>query len=132
MIVSVVGCCEVYAMQEGEKPKSPGMAYQHYAPHCKTAYFTEKELRAAKELYNKEKEAEGNPCFLIKTELQDLVDGEKLLLGSTDVEMASRLYSLLRSGEKKYSLLIGVEPEERGGAMTGVLNRMRRAFGSEG
>lgn len=131
MIASVVGACEVYVLKEGEKPKSPGMAYKHYAPRCRTAYFTERELEEAKRIYNKEKEEGGKPCFLIETELQDALEGEKLLLGSTDAEMANSLYSQLRRGEEKYTLLIGIEPEERGGVMAGVLNRMRRAFGSE-
>ena len=39
MIASVVGDCGVYHMRAGEKPKSPGMAYKHYAPGCRTAYL---------------------------------------------------------------------------------------------
>ena len=39
MIAAEVGACEYYHMQAGEKPKSPGMAYKHYAPSCRTAFF---------------------------------------------------------------------------------------------
>ncbi len=45
--------------------------------------------------------------------------------------MAARLYALLREGEQKATLLIAIEPKERGGVMDGVLNRFCRAFGRD-
>ena len=43
--------------------------------------------------------------------------------------MAANLYALLREGERKATLLIGIEPRCRGGVMDGVRNRLLRAFG---
>ena len=43
--------------------------------------------------------------------------------------MAANLYKLLRKGERKATLLIGIEPREKGGVMDGVRNRLLRAFG---
>ena len=54
MIASVVGKCGVYEKKEGDKPKSPGMAYRHYSPKCKTAYFSYGERDKASALYRAE------------------------------------------------------------------------------
>ena len=45
--------------------------------------------------------------------------------------MARRLYALLRKGEAQATLLIGIEPQKKGGVMAGVMNRFERAFGGE-
>lgn len=132
MISSVVGACGVYHMREGERPKSPGMAHKHYAPSCNTAYYTERELSAAVSRYNEETARGGTPCFLCDTRTgRELSDFSVLDLGGTSEEMASRLYALLREGERRATLLIAVEPTARGGVMDGVLNRFRRAFGRD-
>ncbi len=130
MIASVAGDCKLYRAQTGEKPKSPGMAYKHYSPRCRTAYFTERE--GAIRAYDEEKNAGGTPCILCEHGKVPFLGGRETLdLGGTGEEMAQRLYALLRKGERSATLLIGIEPEERGGCMAGVLNRMRRAFGAE-
>ncbi len=131
MIASVAGECGVYRPKTGERPKSPGMAYKHYAPRCKTAYFGREELEKAIECYEKEAKT-GVPCFLCESEVCALLKDRRTLdLGGTPEEMARRLYALLRKGEEQATLLIGVEPREKGGVMAGVMNRMKRAFGVE-
>lgn len=130
MIANVVGACGVYERKEGEKPKSPGMAYKHYAPACKTAYFKVEELEQAKELYIREESAGGTAYFLAESNIVKLLADYKTLdLGGTGEQMAQKLYAQLRKGEKLATLLIGIEPMMRGGVMDGVLNRMTRAFG---
>lgn len=129
MIASVAGDCGVYKMRAGEKPKSPGMAYKHYSPRCKTAYFTAEALEDAIACYEAEAKS-GAPCFLCETAVCARLNGyETLDLGGTPEEMARRLYMLLRKGEQQATLLIGIEPSEHGGVMAGVLNRLHRAFG---
>ncbi len=131
MIARVAGVCGVYRPKTGERPKSPGMAYKHYSPRCKTAYFTREELEKAVVCY-REEEKSGSPCFLCESEVCAILgDYSTLDLGGSPEEMARRLYALLRKGEGEATLLIGVEPQEKGGVMAGVLNRMRRAFGAE-
>ncbi len=131
MIVEAVGECGVYHAKSGERPKSPGMAYKHYSPRCKTAYFPREELEKAVACY-REEEACGAPCFLCESEVCALLQGFRTLdLGRTPEEMARRLYALLRKGEQQATLLIGIEPREKGGVMAGVMNRMKRAFGVE-
>lgn len=130
MIASVVGDCGVYHMRAGEKPKSPGMAYKHYAPGCRTAYFSADALSDAKRCYERERGAGGTPYFLAEHAVCESLAGYAALdLGASPEEMASNLYARLREGERKASLLIAVEPRARGGVMDGVRNRFLRAFG---
>ncbi len=130
-VAAVAGDCGVYKMKEGERPKSPGMAYKHYSPRCKTAYFPRSRLDEAMACYEDEARS-GSPCFLCESAVCALLRGfETLDLGGTPEEMARRLYLLLRKGEARATLLIGIEPSEHGGVMAGVLNRLHRAFGVE-
>ena len=134
MIISVVGSCGVYQKKEGEKPKSPGMAYKHYSPKCRTAYFTADEKDRAVECYRYEEERGGKPYFLIESGLaKEFSDAgmKALVLGETGEQMAKALYGQLRRAEECATLLICVEPILRGGVMAGVLNRLTRAFGVE-
>ena len=127
MIASVAGACEVYQMAEGEKPKSPGMAYKHYSPRCRTAFCTS--VEEAVRLYRKE---QGVACILCESQTAEkLKDYRVLDLGDTGEEMAHRLYALLREGEQRADLLIAIQPTRTGGVMAGVLNRLYRAFGIE-
>lgn len=132
MIASVAGRCFVYERKAGEKPKSPGMAYKHYAPQCKTAYFSAEEREKAIKKYREEEATGGKPRFLAENRIADELSKEGfecLLLGGTGGEMAQRLYAQLRQAEKEATLLICIEPTLRGGVMAGVMNRLMRAFG---
>lgn len=132
MIAAVAGACGIYRAKAGEKPKSPGMAYKHYSPRCRTAYFTENEVKAAAMFYREAEKTGEIPCFLCESDVCSVLNGYRTLdLGGTGEVMARRLYELLRTGEKTATLLIGIEPREKGGVMAGVLNRMHRAFGVE-
>ncbi len=129
-IARIAGDCRVYVPAEGEKPKSPGMAYKHYSPRCKTACCRSAE--EALRLYENEETGGGKPMILCESALLPRFSGREVLdLGETDAEMARRLYTLLRQGEKRATLLVGVMPSGRGGAMAGVLNRFTRAFGGD-
>ena len=130
MIASVAGSCGVYVPKPGEQPKSPGMAYKHYAPKCRTALFAPEELDQAQALYREEEKRGGVPCFFCEDVIARSLKGCRVLdLGSTGEEMANRLYDLLHRGEEEATLLIGICPKERGGVFEGVLNRLTRAFG---
>lgn len=125
MIARIAGSCGVYVPSKGEKPKSPGMAYKHYSPRCRTAYC--ETLEEALRIYREER---GTPVILCESGIASkLPDCNTLDLGSTGEEMARRLYSLLRTGEKCATLLIAIEPKQKDGLMAGVLNRLHRAFG---
>ena len=130
MIEQVAGSCGVYLPREGEKPKSPGMAYKHYAPRCKTVLC--RNADEAQKIFRKEEKSGGKPYILCESgripELQ--VKGNRILdMGSTQAQMASRLYDLLRKKEGEATLIIAIMPKEKGGGMAGVLNRLTRACG---
>ena len=130
MIAAEVGACEVYVPHEGEKPKSPGMAYKHYAPSCRTAFFTAREAEQAIRCYLTEQGRGGTPYFLCEHSfLTEHPEYRALDLGETPWEMAARLYAHLRTGERCATLLIGIEPKQDGGVMDGIKNRLLRAFG---
>ncbi len=130
MIASVAGECGVYHAAAGERPKSPGMAYKHYSPRCRTAYV--KTVEEASALYDEERERGGKPCILCESGLTSRLGGREFLdLGASGEEMAQRLYMLLRMAERTATLLIGIAPSMEGGVMAGVLNRLTRAFGGD-
>ncbi len=128
MIAAVAGDCGVYHMKEGEKPKSPGMAYKHYSPRCRTALFAAEEGALAE--YAREEASGGTPYLLCTEQTARRHPGLRALsLGETPEEMAANLYARLREGERCATELVAVLPEARGGVMDGVLNRLTRACG---
>ena len=134
MIASAVGRCGVYEKKAGDKPKSPGMAYRHYSPKCRTAYFSCGERDKAVALFREEESRGGKPYLLIESGRAEEFAGfgaSVLLLGGTGEEMAQKLYAHLRAAEEIATLLICVEPTLRGGVMAGVMNRLTRAFSTE-
>ena len=107
------------------------MAHQHYAPKCRTACFSAEEREKARLCYEEELRAGGTPFYVCERALLPFLSGNALDLGGDPAEMAARLYAVLREGEQKATLLIAIEPKERGGVMDGVLNRFCRAFGRD-
>lgn len=133
MILSAAGACEVYGdtVKEGEKAKSPGMLYKHYAPKCKTALYSLEDKNSALEYAKKESEKGVKVAFLVESKAKEGLEAFTLFdLGGTEREMAARLYGLLREAEKSVDLLIAIEPKDRGGIMTGVMNRLKKACNS--
>jgi len=131
MIAAVVGDCGEYKPQEipGEKVKSPGVLYKHYSPRCKTILVPDNEVYLARKMLFEEQK-KGRVAILCEngvTEVFADMDVRILPLGSTEEEMATRLYDLLREAEKVCDILIAVEPKKKDGVMVGVLNRLKKA-----
>lgn len=130
MIERVAGRCEVYIPKEGEQVRSPGMKYKHYAPKCKTCMFDDPQ--AAVVAFEDLKKQGNRVYVLCESKYTEIFPPEYVLdLGSTPEEMASRLYSLLRQGEKVADVIVAIRPRETGGVMAGVLNRMNKACAGE-
>lgn len=130
MIERVAGRCEVYIPKEGEQVRSPGMKYKHYAPKCKTCMFDDPQ--AAVVAFEDLKKQGNRVYVLCESKYTEIFSPEYVLdLGSTPEEMASRLYSLLRQGEKVADVIVAIRPRETGGVMAGVLNRMNKACAGE-
>ena len=134
MIASVVGACEEYVpnLSAGEKVKSPGVLYKHYAPRCKTVLC--KSAEEAKTRAIEEKTKGLRVAILCENSLKASMENTGVIvldLGATDREMAANLYGLLRCAERVADVLIAVEPRYQGGVMAGVLNRLHKACSSE-
>lgn len=132
MIAQVVGACEEYTpnLQAGEKVKSPGVLYKHYSPRCKTLLFACEETENARRAYEAQTKQGLRVAVMCEEDLTKVFEkaGARVLsLGATQEQMANRLYELLREAEKLCDVLIAVEPKQKGGIMTGVLNRLRKA-----
>ncbi len=136
MIESVVGKCGEYTpkLEKGEKVKSPGVLYKHYSPRCKTVAFAATEIERAVLRYREETLANNSVAVLCEERwisTFERVGAKCLNLGKTQEEMAARLYGLLREAENICKVLIVIEPIEKGGVMTGVMNRLQKACASE-
>ena len=136
MIAKVAGDCKEYSpdFASGEQVKSPGLLYKHYSPRCKTLLFSACDLQNAILAYQRETGGKTSVAVLCeenwKTAFEEL-GGRVLCLGNTQAEMATNLYAKLREAEGLCQLLIVVEPQEQGGIMDGVLNRLRKACASK-
>ena len=132
MIAGVVGRCDEYIPQEGEKVRSPGMKYKHYAPSCETKLFAPADAAAALAEYRRAVQGGRRVRVLCEDTVAGMFPAEAVLdLGADGAAMAENLYRLLREAETCADLLIAIEPAERGGVMTGVLNRLRKACAGE-
>ncbi len=131
MISSVAGDCGEYVLKDGEKAKSPGMKYKHYSPNCQTMLFAFSEYEQAALEYEKNTQ-NGISCYVMCDDrTAKLLGVENVLnLGKTGEEIASNLYYKLREGEEKAQLIIAIAPEEQGGVMKGVMNRLTKACGN--
>lgn len=130
MIASVVGKCEEYVPQEGERVPSPGMKYRHYSPKCKTALFAYERREEAYRYYLACLERGERAYFMCEHAVASQFDIKNLLdLGANEGEIASNLYDKLREGEAVADIIVAVEPLKKDGIMTGVMNRMKKAFG---
>ena len=133
-IIRVVGRCEMHTpnVEKGEKAKSPGMLYKHYAPRCETLAFTNvnEAIERAKTLQQQNVQL-GVLCEDKYVKHFETIAVPVLRLGGTDKEMASRLYGLLREAETRFSMLVVVIPASNDGVMQGVLNRLQKACSSK-
>ena len=132
MIAAVVGDCKEYEpnVQKGEKVKSPGVLYKHYAPRCQTALFSFADKDEVEKLCLSALAEKKRVAILCEEQaIESFVTfGVQVLnLGKTDEEMANRLYGLLRQAERVCDLLIAIEPTKTGGVMAGVCNRLKKA-----
>lgn len=132
MIAEVAGDCGVYVMKGNEPARSPGMKYKHYSPRCRTMLFSSNDVERARSAYETERAAGVKTVILCESGISGRFKNAKVLdLGASGEEIAKNLYLKLREAEDIAELLVVVAPEERGGVMTGVMNRLEKACGSK-
>ncbi len=136
MIAKVAGDCAEYVPKDGERVRSPGMKYRHYSPDCRTALYAYKDRASAVERVLNERAA-GERAYLLCDSSVAAEAGKRIMkehildLGKTGGEIAASLYGKLREAEDVATLLVAVAPMEQDGVMTGVMNRLNKAFGSK-
>ena len=132
MIAEITGKCDVYIPKSGERVRSPGMKYKHYAPKCRTRLFSSEQLNEAHEEF-RILQKKGLRVFVLCEESESGVFPEEyvLNLGNTEKEMAANLYELLHTGEKIADVIVAIEPKKKDGVMAGVLNRLTKACAEE-
>ncbi len=132
MIAQVTGKCDVYIPKSGERVRSPGMKYKHYAPKCRTRLFSSEQLNEAHEEF-RILQKKGLRVFVLCEEAESGAFPEEyvLNLGNTEKEMAANLYELLHKGEKIADVIVAIEPKKKDGVMAGVLNRLTKACAEE-
>ena len=132
MIAQVTGKCDVYIPKSGERVRSPGMKYKHYAPMCRTRLFSSEQLNEAHEEFLSLQKS-GLRVFVLCEESESGAFPEEyvLNLGNTEKEMAANLYELLHKGEKIADVIVAIEPKKKDGVMAGVLNRLTKACAEE-
>ena len=129
-IAAVVGACGEYTpdFTKEKKVKSPGLLYKHYSPRCETALYTLDRIdEAVKRCKNTLADGKRVAVLCEDVQKENFHSAIVLNLGETEIQMANRLYNLLREAEKVCDLLIAIEPIKQDGVMVGVLNRLRKA-----
>ena len=129
-IAAVVGACGEYTpdFAKEKKVKSPGLLYKHYSPRCETALYTLDRIdEAVKRCKNALADGKRVAGLCEDGQKGNFHSAIVVNLGESGIQMANRLYNLLREAEKVCDLLIAIEPMKKDGVMVGVLNRLRKA-----
>lgn len=136
MIAQVAGACEVDSavlrpLEEGEKPRSPGMKYRHYAPKGSLTIVTGNEENVAEaisEMYDNAL-AEGHRPLILALNSHIAAYGERRTeaLGDDEAAMAHRIFALLRDADAAGADVLFSEAVEARGLGLAVMNRLGRA-----
>ena len=118
-------------LAEGEKPRSPGMKYRHYAPKgALTIVRGEAGAVAARiaALYD-EAAAAGETALILALDGHIPLYGARrtLSLGRDEAEMAARLFAALREADELGAKVLFSEAVSTDGVGLAVMNRLGRA-----
>jgi len=133
MIAEAVGGCRVddsvmRPLKEGEKPRSPGMKYRHYAPKGSLTIFDGEPDDVAAAICEAYDEAgEGALILALEEHLPLYGDRRVISLGADAQEMAHRLFDELRSADEMGARHIFSEAVPGNGIGLAVMNRLGRA-----
>ena len=133
MIARVAGGCRVdesvmRPLKEGEKPRSPGMKYRHYAPKGSLTIFEGAPEDVAREICRAYDAAGENALILALEAHVPLYGGRRVVsLGLDAVDMARRLFDELRGADEMGATQIFSEAVPGKGIGLAVMNRLGRA-----
>ena len=116
-------------MNDGEKPRAPGMKYRHYAPKAPVTVVTGDPAASAAYIRAHLPAGAGVICF---TEYKDLFPGRSIHdLGSTHdkAEQARRVFDALREFDHETVTEIYAQCPDPAGLGLAVSNRLKKAAG---
>lgn len=117
---------EYYHVKNGEKVRSPGIKYRHYAPKCEMVLCLDDDPAKAVAYA----EATSGKTGVLCEDKYALYFEKPYLLGKTAEEASERLFSLLRKAEKECDNLLCFYTLKDEGSV-GVINRMTKASGGK-
>lgn len=129
-IEAVLHACEVdravlNPLGEGEKPRSPGMKYRHYAPRGEVTIV--RGSRAAQEIIRRYDASCDALILALEGNLPLYGSRRALSLGADADAMAARLFSALREADRLGARVILCEAVAPDGVGLAVMNRLLRA-----
>ena len=135
-IAAVAGSCEVdptvlRPLGEGERPRSPGMKYRHYAPDGQLTIFKGDPAQVIHEICDAYDHAaeEGHRPLILALEQNIAAYGCRRCesLGCDAQQMAHVIFSVLRDADALHADVILSEAVEAEGIGLAVMNRLGRA-----
>lgn len=133
MIAAVCGAARVdeavmRPLKEGERPRSPGMKYRHYAPRGSLTVVQGDEAAVIKRIKQLYDAAEGTPLILaLEGHLPAYGDRRALSLGADAAGMAHALFDALRQADDLGADALFSEAVPADGLGLAVMNRLGRA-----
>ena len=116
-------------LQEGEKPKAPGMKYRHYAPKAPVTVVTGAPEASAREIQRRAGKGAGIICF---DEYADLFQGMEVhTLGPSGDKLvqAQRVFDALRTFDNSDVTEIYTQCPDNRGLGLAIGNRLKKAAG---
>lgn len=112
---------------ESDRPQAPGMKYTHYAPAVPLV-LVKGDARALEAAVHTYKKAGKRVGVLARTSLEAQIEADRFVpLGEAFGEMATRLYSSLRSFKKEEVDVIVCESFHRKELGAAIMNRLEKA-----
>lgn len=133
MIAEAAGGCMVddsvmRPLREGERPRSPGMKYRHYAPEGSLTIFEGEAAEVAQAICDAYDEAGEGALILALEEHVPLYGARRVIsLGADAEEMAHKLFDELRIADELGARSIFSESVPGEGIGLAVMNRLGRA-----
>ena len=129
-IEAVASACEVdhavlHPLGDGEKPRSPGMKYKHYAPRGEVTVFRGK--KAVENIIRRYDAAQNALILALEGNLPRYGSRRCLSLGPDAQSMAANLFHSLREADRMGAQTILCESVEPVGVGLAVMNRLLRA-----
>ena len=130
------GCrvLEAPALAPAVAPASPGMKYKHYAPRGEVVLVNGSDEALAAYLRAKEK---GSAVMLLKAstaeKLLPQANGDIFILGEDEdmAGIAKNLYAMLRLADERDAKIVIIDSVSETGAGTAIMNRIKKAAGTE-